>query len=422
MVVKESSFLKNVLVLLSGTLLSQIIPFIFLPILQRFYFTPADFGLLAVFISICELFSNISCLKLEFAIVLQHSIRKAINLMVTAFKINGFMVLFSALIILFFGESLSEFYKEPKLKDYLWFVPLYVFLVGINDIMTYWFNRNKRFGVISSSKIAQTGTAELVKLLTGYLSFNYVGLFIGRISGFFFSGIFYVNRFIKQDQRKLKLIRNEDSLPLLKENKKYLIFTTPTVFLGSLINVVYLNLFMYHFGKDITGVLGVSMTYLSAGFGVISVSFSQVFFSRVSEIKDRDELLRIYVRFAKKLGLIALIPILFIYLLPTHWVTYLLNDEWEDLIVVARIMSLWLGVWFVSSSLSFIYIRLGKQKEMLFFDLLHLILIVLGFYISFWINSSFLSALWGYTISQIVFYLFAIFIALYYIKRFEVNN
>jgi O-antigen/teichoic acid export membrane protein len=414
---KQSPFAQNVFILLTGSVISQILPFLMLPVLQKYFYKPADFGILAVFISMCEVFSGIACLKMEFAVVVQRTIRNAINMVFAAVKICGAMTLLSLIIVLLFKKELSVYYHEPRLENYLFLLPLYVFLVGINDSLSYWFNRKKKFRIISSSKVVQTSFAETVKLGLGYVGSGYVGLLLGRLLGFLFSAIYLVNRFLKADSRALKLIDNKTSNSLVKANKQYIFFTTPSVFVNSLINLVYLNLFISYFGKDVAGLLGVSMTYLSAGFGVISLSFSQVFFSRVSEIEDSHQLLGVYKRFAKQLTLMAIIPVVTMYLIPTKLVVYLLGNEWNQLMVVARIMVIWLGVNFVSSSLSFIYIRLGRQKEMLLFDCVHLLLVIVGFFAARFIDTSLISALWGFSISQSLYYLFAIFIAVYFIKK-----
>ena len=295
--IKKSPFAQNVFILLTGSVISQILPFLMLPILQKYFYKPADFGILAVFISMCEVFSGIACLKMEFAIVVQKTIRNAINVAFAALKITGGMALLSLIIVLLFKNELSVYYNEPKLANYLFLLPLYVFLVGINDILTYWFNRKQKFKTISSSKVVQTSFAEGVKLGFGYLGASYVGLLLGRLLGFFFSACYLAWRFLKKDFKALRLIRNKTSNELVKANKQYVFFTTPGVFVNSLINLTYLNLFISYFGKDIAGLLGVSMAYLSAGFGVISISFSQVFFSKVSEIADSNHLLRVYKRF-----------------------------------------------------------------------------------------------------------------------------
>ncbi len=415
--IRRSPFAQNIFILLTGSVISQILPFLMLPVLQKYFYKPSDFGILAVFISMCEVFSGIACLKMEFAIVVQKTIRDAINVAFSALKITGVMTLLSLVIIILFRKELSIYYDEPKLEGYLFLLPLYVLFVGINDMLTYWFNRKQKFKVISSSKVVQTSFAESIKLALGYLGASYVGLLLGRLFGFFFSGCYLIWRFVKTDSRALKLIRNKTSNQLIKKNRKYIFFTTPSVFINSLINLTYLNLFITYFGKDIAGLLGVSMAYIAAGFGVISVSFSQVFFSKVSEIADSDHLLQVYKKFAKQLALMALIPLIIIYLIPAKLIVYLLGEEWNQLIGVARIMAVWLSVGFVSSSLSFIYIRLGRQKEMLLFDCLHLLLIVAGFFIARWISPSLNSALWGFSISQSLYYLFAIVIAVYFIKK-----
>ena len=327
--IKKSQFAQNVFILLTGSLISQILPFLMLPILQKYFYKPADFGILAVFISMCEIFSSIACLKVEFAIVVQKTIRNAINVAFAAIKITGFMTLFSLIIVLFFKNELSIYYNEPKLANYLFLLPIYVFLVGTNDVLSYWFNRKKKFKTISSSKVVQTSFAETIKLGFGYLGTNYVGLLLGRLLGFFFSGCYLVWRFIKEDLRSLKLIRRETSYQLVRENKKYVLFTTPGVFVNSLINLIYLNLFISYFGKDIAGLLGVSMAYLSAGFGVISISFSQVFFSKVSEIADSHHLLQVYKRFAMQLALLALIPLAAIYLIPAKLVIFAICRDYD---------------------------------------------------------------------------------------------
>jgi lipopolysaccharide exporter len=415
--IRQSQFAQNVFILLTGSLISQILPFLMLPILQKYFYEPADFGILAVFISMCEVFSSIACLKMEFAIVIQKTVRQAINMAFAAIRIAGALTVFSLVVVLVFRKELSEYYNEPKLENYLFLLPLYVFLVGTNDTLSYWFNREKKFRTISSSKVVQTSFAEVTKLSLGFLGANYAGLLLGRLLGFFFSVCYLVMRFFRRDRRALRLIRTNESNQLIRANSSYVFFTTPTVFVNSLINLVYLNLFISYFGKDVAGLLGVSMTYLSAGFGVISVSFSQVFFSKLSEIAGSHHLLGVYRKFARQLALLAILPLVGIYLIPTKLVVYLLGEEWNQLLGVARIMAVWLSIWFVSSSLSFIYIRLGRQKEMLLFDTIHLLLIIAGFFTARAIDTSLTSALWGFSIAQSLYYLFAIFIAIYYIKR-----
>ena len=420
--IQKSEFKKNVLILFSGSLISQIIPFLSLPILQKYFFSPADFGLFAVFFSLIELLSNVSCLKLEYGIVLQKKLKDAINVAYGALRISWVLAILSLLIVLLFKKQLALYLKEPSIENYLFLIPIYILFIALNDVFGYWFNRKKRFGIISTTKIVQTSAAEFIKLGGGYLGFNFVSLIVGKISGVIFSVFQFAYRFYKEDIKSIKLINKKHSNLMIKKNKNFIFFTAPSVFTSSIINFAYLNLFLYYFGKDAVGMVGVSMIYLSAGFGVISISFSQVFYSRIAETDSKSEIMQLYKRFAKNLFLLALVPTIGVYLIPNSWVAYLLGAEWNELMNIVRIMVIWLAIWFVSSSLSFIYIRLGRQKEMVLFDVIHLIVIFISFHLALFFNHSFYSALWGFSIGQALFYVFAIIIAIHYIKRFNVKT
>lgn len=420
--IRESDFIRNILVLFSGSLLSQLIPFFVLPILQKYFYSPADFGLLAVFISFSELFSSVASGKLEYGIVLQDRERHAINLFFGALKIVLIVTVISSILVLIFRDFISNYLGEPRLNSYLFLLPVYIIFFSITDLFSYWNNRKRRFKVISWAKLVQTGTSETVKLLAGAMHLGVFGLILGRLSGFIGSVLYYVRGFLKRDSRALKLLDNQISRETVRENKKFLLFTTPSVFLGNLINVVYLQLFLVYFGEKMVGIIGVSMTYLSAGFGVVAVSFSQVFYSRLAETKSKEDLLRMYIRFAKNLALLAFIPVAVVYLIPGRFVANILGEEWIELMPIARIMVVWLAAWFVSSSLSFIFIRLQKQQALLYYDVLHLIVIVSGFFIGRSFSDQVESALWGFSIARCVFYIFVIGVAIRMIKKADENT
>jgi len=415
--IKNSAFAKNVIVLFTGSLAAQIIPFLALPILQKYYFTPADFGLLVLFISFFELFSKVSTLKLEYGIVLQSRTRDAINLAAGALKIALVAASIAAVLMFFMHPMLGAYYDIQELSYYFMLLPIYIIISAFTDTANYWFNRKKKFSAIAYAKVVQTSSAESAKLLFGVLKFSFAGLLIGRILGFTMASFYYIFRFIKHERRALQLINSKDTKRLIVENKKFIYFTTPSVFIGSLHNLTYLNLFQYYYGEEIVGNIGVSMLYLGTGFGVISLSFSQVFYSKLADITNKQQMLQVYKRFAKNLTAVALLPIAFVYLIPESIVVSLLGDAWSELLGIARIMVLWLSVWFVSSSLSFIYIRLGRQKQMVLFDILHLVLTPLGFFVGRAFDEGLTGSLLGFSISQIIFYVLTISLAIRYIKK-----
>ena len=74
----KSEFSHNVLTLMTGTTIAQAIPIAISPILTRIY-TPKDFGLYGLFISIIMVLSSIISARYELAIMLPVKDEDAVN-------------------------------------------------------------------------------------------------------------------------------------------------------------------------------------------------------------------------------------------------------------------------------------------------------------------------------------------------------
>src|SRR3990172_1558670 len=103
-----SAFTSNVLKLVGGTTLAQGVNAIAAPVLTRIY-SPHDFGIAAVFISIVSLLAVIACLRYEYAIVLPERDEDAVN--VVALGI-GVVLLLTGL------TSLLFYYSQSPILDF----------------------------------------------------------------------------------------------------------------------------------------------------------------------------------------------------------------------------------------------------------------------------------------------------------------
>lgn len=66
----KNNFLKSITILISGSILGQIVNFITAPVMTRF-FSPEDIGIYTYITTIAYVFSPILCLRYETAIVLE---------------------------------------------------------------------------------------------------------------------------------------------------------------------------------------------------------------------------------------------------------------------------------------------------------------------------------------------------------------
>ena len=168
----NSEFSKNVLTLMTGTTIAQIIPLLLTPVLSRLL-SPEEFGLFAFFLSFVTFFLVISTGRYELAILLPKEDKKAINLMALCFLILISLCVLVATPILFFEDVIINLIQEPNLKGWLIFIPIGIFSASSYRIFTYWSNRKKRFKDTSISVITQATTRSGITFYGGLLRSNF---------------------------------------------------------------------------------------------------------------------------------------------------------------------------------------------------------------------------------------------------------
>jgi O-antigen/teichoic acid export membrane protein len=409
----RKTFLQHVMVLFTGTAISQLIPFLVLPILQKYYYGPEDFAKLATFVYFSEMMGVVSTLKLEYAIVGKPTLRESREVAITGFRVV-LMISLLTLFLSFLSYHFDWIHGLHDLGALVFLMPFVVFAMGCVQLTAYWFNARKEFDRIAQGKLVQTVSSEGIKLLSGFTGLNFSGLILGRFTGISITAFLQYWRY-KKDVVEVEQ-RNFSKWKLLGDHKAFVFYTTPSVFVGAFINFMYIELFMQNFGAVSAGMVSVAMTYVGAGLGMMAASISQVYFGTISGIHDRRTMLSLYSRFLLRLVVVSGIMTVLIWVLPASWIVGVLGKEWNELIVYCRVISVWLGVWFVSSSLSFIFLRLQRQREMLIFDAAHVVMVYIGFHAGKEIGGDPLSALWGFTIAQVVAYVIAILLALTFIK------
>jgi len=415
----QNEFFKNMMTLLSGSALAQFIPFLILPILQKWFFSPAQFGELALYTSVSMLLAQVAGFKYEFAIVKTDNQNDAENLFVGAFTITVIVSFIAAILFNVFPVFAGKLFGVSEIENYFFIIPFSIFLYSSFEILNYWNNRNKNYKRIATGKVVKTLTAESTKLSIGYWNLSSMGLVYGRLVGEFWSFAYMFFRFIRNDAKSFHLSKKDDILKTLKKYYHFPAFTMPSVFVRNTINLVFISLFATYFGTTKVGIIGISVVYVATAFGLISQSFAQVFYKKLSETKGSKALLRLYLGNAKYLLIVSILAIAFVQVVPSQWVASILGEKWIDLMPTLKILVFSYGIAFITSSLSFIYMRVNKQKQMLIFDIVHLVMVASSIYIGYHYFGSFRATLISYTIAQVIYYSFAFGIAIYFIKRVD---
>ena len=168
----KSRFVRDLLIVVTGTAGAQAITIAFSPILTRLY-GPEAFGLLGTFMAILAIATPIAALTYPIAIVLPKSDKDALGLgklsAVLAFGTAALLVLFTLL----FGDGLGELLSLQSISGFLLLIPLAMIFAAFHQILLQWLIRKQQFRITAQVAVVQAFTINLFKAVIGF--FNPLG-------------------------------------------------------------------------------------------------------------------------------------------------------------------------------------------------------------------------------------------------------
>ena len=113
-----SKFFKNVLAMVSGTTLAQLLPLAVSPLLTRYY-TEADFGIMGTITSISDIIAVAICGRYQLAIMLPKSRQKAFSLSVLSIIIAIFGTVILLIIVIAFPGELENIIGVTGISEWV---------------------------------------------------------------------------------------------------------------------------------------------------------------------------------------------------------------------------------------------------------------------------------------------------------------
>src|SRR5690606_9553071 len=174
----RSDFAKNVLTLITGTSIAQLIPILITPILTRIY-SPAQLGELATFLSTVAILTNIATFRYEQAIVLPKQKKEAFKLFFFC-VINSITLSLIIFGIVFFLKDTIPFQNTSV----LYLIPLGIVANSIFLAANNLSNRNQNYRNMAVSKISDNTASSAIQLGGGqWILSSGITLVLGKIIG-----------------------------------------------------------------------------------------------------------------------------------------------------------------------------------------------------------------------------------------------
>lgn len=280
----ETSFLRKLSILASGTVLGQALVILSSPLLTRL-FTPEEFGLFAVFAGLAGIAGGLAGLRYEFAIPVMEADADAAALTVVTALVALVVALVLAWLIWAFGDWFVDVVNAPALDPWLWLLPPAVLVWGLGTALTYWSVRRRTYTVNAVNRTLQLGSQAGSQIGLGWLGTGGVGLIMGYTLGYAVRLGHFLHRLPAADRRLMTSQPPATLWRKARENWRYPAFGCPSAAFQSICQHAPAILLAALYGPVLAGFYALSQRIMGLPVRMLSEAAAKVF---IGEIRDID--------------------------------------------------------------------------------------------------------------------------------------
>lgn len=417
----QSELVRNSARLLSANVVAQAIGLLVYPILTRMY-SPEDFGLLNLFMSIGGIFVLISTADYQNAIVLPKEDHRARALV----QLCGCLLLAMVAVLVLsipFSNPIARLFKAPNLACCWWLMPLYVGGLSGWAILSNYYIRRKSFRRISVYQMSQSVLNAGGKLGFGALGFLSGGMIVSSILAPILAilvSLFKGGRALLSDLFRI------DKPALHAESRAYRnfpLYSMPRSLVNTLSGNLPFLLLTPLFGLTELGYFGMAFTLSFRPIQIIVQSIYQVLFQRTAQlVNDKKQIGYLIYKYVVYSFCFLIISFSLLYFILPWLTVLLLGNSWYVSGEYIRILLPWLLLVCITTSINFIPDIFSKQNVMFGVEIVYLVMRITALLVGVHMNSFYwaicLYSLTGFIVlsGQLIWFLMLI-------KRYDnINN
>lgn len=412
----KSEFAKNVLTLMTGTIIGQLVALALAPIITRLFST-ADFTTLEQYTMLMNVAIVVVTGKYEFAIMQAKSKNEARHIVVLAVRIAFWVCAALFVGLIFTSDAVGNYYQNPELGKWILTLPIALFAFALFNCMNYWFTRQKNYQVSATSKVWFSVASEPCKIATGWAAWGSAGLLLSTLAGNILSAAYVVRKFLIDEPQGFRIEDTSQLKAVAVEYKELPLYSIWGSILNRTAQWAHIGVFSHYYGLAAIGYMALCRRIFLNPLNIFSSSFGQVFFQRISDIHQPGALERFYKKNVGRFLLLGIGMVVFVHLLPDGTMGFIFGQEWYDTIYYLRLLSFWYALNFVTSSLSFIVYRLRIQKVTLVLDAIHFVFVYGAILGAVAFECSEFEALMCLVVSKVVYFSLNIVVVVYFLRR-----
>lgn len=408
--IKSHSFLKNVLTLMSGTVLAQLITILASPFLSRI-FNPEDFALLASFTSVTALCVIFCSGKYEMAILLPEDDNDARQILRLSICICICSCILLPLLITLIGKF-NKAFNVLVINKLIPITIVFVLCSNICESFKVFFLRKKQFKAISYRTILVSITTVGLNLICGYIIYSNKVLITSTTLAQVFALMLFILLFFKLfGKDKITWSFSAIRKPLVRY-WKFPAFTMSGQLLNSLTaNMPILVLSNYFSAYDV-GMYAFVHKVVALPMSIVGTNVTQVFMQRISQSNSQEQK-KLFIKTSITLFLIIAPAAFTCVIFAPQLFSVIFGEKWLPAASIAQLLAPMLVIQFFTTPVSAVFSIKEKNILGFIYQVIRLVLIIIGFVISVTFNCSFKMTIFINSLALIIFYLLDYFTAFY---------
>lgn len=363
-------FLKNIGVLLSGTVLAQLIAIATQPLISRLY-TDHELGLFSLWLAIPQTIVLVAALRYDMAVVLPSDENEARRLLRTSAVLIIVAATLTSLVCWVAAVPISEKMGHRELAPWLAFTGVFVLGLGMVNLLNFWFTRIERFNVIATNRVQMFSTisgAKIVAALAG--KGGQIGLVGGQLLGQITAAATMVFK-----ARSALFHKSGASTPvrvLLRRYRKMPLLNAPNALVdGMRLNGIVLCLGLVYSSATV-GQFSQAWLLMQAPVTLIAGAVSQVFYQRFASAR-RGDLTSVVLQSLKFSAISGALPFALLGVTAPWLIPWFLGSQWQLAGVVGQALVVWLYINVASSPISSVFVVTNRQELLLLFAITYMI-------------------------------------------------
>jgi O-antigen/teichoic acid export membrane protein len=327
MAVRPRPLARKALGLSGMTALGQMTFVLALPLLSRL-FSPADFGLFTIYLSIANIGGPIAALKFDSAIYSAPSREEARPILALAIFSTTIVSLGVAALVTFLGGHLPGALNAAP-ATLVMLTPAGILLAGLWSATSAWAVRCGAISTLATARFLQPAAMTALQLAAGLLGWSATVLILAHLASHALYSSFILIRTLRADEaRQIVLPRLANLARDAKRHRLFPYYVMPANVASQLVANAPPVLLGALYGAGVAGHCGMAYRLVFAPTAIVSLSLGHVLTATICG-GARTRAIR---ALSRKILLVSAIfvagPILFVGLLAPHFAGLVLGERW----------------------------------------------------------------------------------------------